>query len=155
MLTLEQKATNHETWTHINKVQKNIMFVVKELLDRAVKHDQSKLQTPEVEKFTEYTAKLSETTYGSTEYEEYRKKLGDAIVHHYAKNDHHPEHHELGIEDMDLVQLMEMFCDWKASSKRHNDGNILKSIKINGNRFSMSPQLIKIFENTAKLMDNV
>src|SRR5690242_19556419 len=119
MLTLEQKATNHDTWTHINTVQKYITQFIKCLLDRQWKHDQSKLQTPEVEKFTELTPKLAETTYGSPQYEEYRKTLGEAIEHHYAKNDDHPEHHPKGIDDMDLIQLMEMFCDWKASSQRH------------------------------------
>jgi hypothetical protein len=57
------------------------------------------------------------------------------------------------VNDMNLVDLIEMFCDWKASSTRHNDGNIRKSIEINGNRFNLSPQLIKIFENTAELFD--
>ena len=73
-----------------------------------------------------------------------------ALEHHYAKNRHHPEHHKNGINDMNLIDLIEMFCDWKASSERQNDGNILKSIEINGKRFHMSPQLIEIFENTTK-----
>lgn len=53
---------------------------------------------------------------------------------------------------MTLLDLIEMLVDWKASSERHNNGNILKSIEINGNRFGMSPQLIEIFENTAKIL---
>jgi hypothetical protein len=57
------------------------------------------------------------------------------------------------MNDMTLLDLVEMFCDWRAASKRHNDGNINKSIEISGGRFNMSPQLIKIFENTAKKLD--
>lgn len=56
---------------------------------------------------------------------------------------------------MTLVDLLEMFGDWKASSMRHNDGNILKSVEINAGRFKMSPQLVKILENTAALLDGV
>ena len=38
------------------------------------------------------------------------------------------------------------------ASERHNNGNIRKSITINAARFKMSPQLVKILENTADLM---
>ena len=153
-LTLEQKACNAETWKHINTVQYYLNHVIKELMDRGHQHDQSKLDTPEVELFAQYTDKLSGLTYGSPEFNETKEKLGPALEHHYARNAHHPEHHKNGIDDMDLLDLIEMFCDWKASSLRHNNGNLLKSIEINGKRFSMSPQLIKIFENTAEIIDD-
>jgi hypothetical protein len=154
MLTIEQKACNFETHQHINKVQYYINVVIKDLLDRANVHDQSKLDTPEVELFTELTDKLASSTFGSKEYNEFKEQLGPALEHHYAKNRHHPEHFKNGIEDMNLLDLIEMFCDWKASSLRHHNGNLLKSIEINGKRFNMNEQLIKIFENTAELIDD-
>lgn len=154
MLSLEQKACNFETYEHINKVQYYINVVIKELLDRANVHDQSKLDTPEVELFTELTDKLAGSTFGSAEYNEFKEQLGPALEHHYAKNRHHPEHFKHGVDDMNLLDLIEMFCDWKASSLRHNNGNLLKSIEINGKRFNMNDQLIKIFENTAELIDD-
>jgi hypothetical protein len=64
---------------------------------------------------------------------------------------HHPEHFKDGVDDMNLLDIMEMFCDWKAAGERHNDGNILKSIERNADRFGLSPQLVRILENTAKL----
>ena len=54
---------------------------------------------------------------------------------------------------MDLIQLIELFVDWKAASERHNTGNILKSIEINTNRYNLSPQLQKVFANTAKTLE--
>lgn len=54
---------------------------------------------------------------------------------------------------MNLIDLLEMFCDWKAASERHNDGNLRKSIEINATRFGMSPDLVSIFENTMLLVD--
>jgi hypothetical protein len=54
---------------------------------------------------------------------------------------------------MNLLDLIEMFCDWKAASERHNDGNLRKSIEINGQRFSMPPELIEIFENTVEVVE--
>ena len=125
-----------------------------DLIRRGEQHDQSKLESPEVELFTEFTPKLAASTYGSSEYEGFRQSMWPALEHHYAKNSHHPEHWPNGINDMNLLDLLEMFCDWKAAGERHNNGNILKSIEVNANRFGISPQLVRIFQNTAKVFDS-
>lgn len=147
-LTLEEKATNHETWKHIHRVQTLLNRCAVLLLDRGNKHDQSKLYPPEVGPFTEFTPKLAASTYGSKEYDEIKIKMKPALDHHYAKNSHHPEFYKNGINDMSLLDMLEMLIDWKAAGERHNNGNIRKSIELNGNRFAISPQLIKILENT-------
>ena len=312
-------ATNYETMKHIDRVGKLLNMFIVELLKRAEQHDQSKLTDPEVAAFTEYTASLASTTYGSKEYFDIKNgPLGQAIEHHYAHNRHHPEFfrtaeewrpivghesysvsnygniknsngellaqyltpkgycrlqidnknifihrlvaeafipnldnkpevnhidgvkqnnyvtnlewvtdgenlehaYETGlrqpnvkyvvaceqldiitfgceqmeqklreagyhkarsssiwrcinkggkhldleftatrfeqwmnspINDMTLIDLVEIFCDWKASSERHNDGNIRKSIEVNTDRFGMSPQLVRILENTIEV----
>ena len=76
-----------------------------------------------------------------------------ALQHHYAANRHHPEHFTKGIDDMTLIDIIEMLCDWKAASLRQNDGNLLKSIEINAQRFGYDDQLKRIFINTAKLLE--
>jgi hypothetical protein len=149
-LTMEERATNFETMLHIQKVQHFLNRVVHELLRRSEAHDRSKLDHPEVKLFTEYTPRLAGSTYGSPEYEEFRKALGPALAHHYAHNRHHPEHFKNGVEDMSLIDLIEMFCDWKAATLRHNDGNIRKSIEKNAERFHLSGQLVRILENTGR-----
>jgi hypothetical protein len=153
-LTIEQQSANYETLRHMEKVRNFIDLIIVELLDRARKHDQTKLESPEVELFTEYTDQLKDLTYGSDEYNAALAAMGPAIKHHYANNRHHPEHFKNGIDDMNLVDMIEMLCDWKAASTRHNDGNLRRSIEINGNRFGMSPQLIKIFENSVSLVED-
>lgn len=154
-MTLEEKATNFDTMRHIERVRNLLDYAASELLRRGQEHDQSKLESPELEAFTEYTPKLAASTYGSPEYEAFRKAMKPALDHHYARNSHHPEHYADGVNDMSLLDLIEMFCDWKAAGERHNDGNILKSIEKNTTRFEMSPQLSRIFKNTAKLFDAV
>ena len=151
-LTVEEKATNDETWKHIHRVGALLNKCVVDLLERAEKHDQSKLAPPEVSLFTEFTPKLAGCTYGSPEYIAFKEAMGPALAHHYANNRHHPEHHKSGVQDMNLLDVLEMLCDWKAASERHNDGNIRKSIEINSDRFGLSPQLTKILENTADLL---
>jgi len=155
MLTQEQKATNDDTWKHIHRVRELLNECIKELLDRGHKHDQSKLESPEVEYFTEFTDRLAKSTFGSEEYNDFKTKMKPALDHHYAKNRHHPQHYKNGIEDMNLIDLLEMLMDWKAASERHENGNIRKSIEINAapKNFNISPQLTRILENTVDFLD--
>lgn len=151
-MTDKEKICNSETWKHIHRVNQLINAVITELLKRGEKHDQSKLTSPEVELFAEHTDKLSKTTFGSADYEESKKLLKPALDHHYANNRHHPEFFKNGVDDMNLIDLIEMLIDWKASSERHNNGNIRKSLEINGKRFDISNQLLKILENTLEIL---
>ena len=50
----------------------------------------------------------------------------------------------------DLFDLFEMLMDWKAATERHADGDIMKSIDINQERFEISPQISQIFRNTVE-----
>lgn len=136
------------TMKHKNWVKRLMGDLIDDMMIRSIHHDDSKMEDPEKSLFDEYSPKLSGCTYGSEEYKEFLKGLKPALDHHYAVNSHHPEHYPNGIDDMDLVDLVELTCDWIASSKRHEDGNIYKSIEINKDRFKMSDQLCRIMENT-------
>lgn len=57
-----------ETMKHIEKVREIIRVFTDKLTARGTEHDRLKMESPEVEIFTEYTPKLAETTYGSEEY---------------------------------------------------------------------------------------
>lgn len=151
--TLTVAECQVETQKHIEAVRKYIRFMIDKIDMRGVKHDASKLESPEVEVFAEYTPKLNSTTFGSDEYYQNLENMKSALDHHYASNRHHPEHFVNGINDMTLVDILEMFCDWKASTLRHNDGNLLKSIETNAERFHMDGQLKQILLNTARMLD--
>jgi hypothetical protein len=151
--TLTVAECQVETQKHIEAVRKYIRFMIDKIEMRGVKHDASKLESPEVEVFAEYTPKLNNTTFGSEEYYQNLENMKSALDHHYASNRHHPEHFVNGINDMTLVDIIEMFCDWKASTLRHNDGNLLKSIETNAERFHMDGQLRQILLNTARMLD--
>ena len=142
-----------DTIKHIEKVRYYIRMITDRLTTRGVNHDRTKLESPEVELFTEYTPRLASTQYGSEEYKESLAGLKPALDHHYANSRHHPEHFNKGIADMNLVDIVEMLCDWKAASERQRDGNLLKSIEQNAQRFGYDDQLKQIFLNTAKLFD--
>lgn len=152
---MTQAECKVETIKHIEKVRQYLRIMTDRLTTRGVMHDKTKLESPEVELFTEYTPRLAETQYGSDEYKECLAGLKPALDHHYANSRHHPEHFSKGINDMNLVDIVEMLCDWKAASERQQDGNLLKSIEQNAQRFGYDDQLKQIFINTAKMLDEV
>jgi hypothetical protein len=139
-----------DTLKHIKRIRELLCKVILDIFNRMDNHDSSKLKSPEKEIFDEFTPKLKNSTYGSEEYKTFLKDMNIALINHYTFNSHHPEHYEDGINAMDLLDLIEMFCDWKAASERHVNGDIYESIKINKKRFQISDQLEQIFINTAK-----
>lgn len=139
-----------ETHKHVRSVQAKIMVFVKELLDRAMSHDKTKFEEPELSIFAAHTDKLAKITYGSEEYKESLEATKQAIEHHHAKNRHHPEFHKNGINDMTLVDLVELLSDWKASTERVRNGNIRKSLETNVKRYNIDSQLAQILDNTVR-----
>ena len=152
-IELKEDSTNNETRKHIANVVKFMNIIVCELLKRAQEHDTSKLSEPELAAFTKHTENLKSCTYGSHQYDKFLEELKPTLEHHYSNNRHHPEHYKNGVNDMNLIDLVEMLVDWKSASLRHNDGNLLKSISINSKRFGIDSQLTKIFKNTADLLN--
>lgn len=149
----EYLACVQQTQAHIDLVRDALAAVCAELRRRGTLHDASKLASPEFSVFAAMTPKLAGCTYGSEEYRTFLADMQPALAHHYAANRHHPEHHAHGVGDMTLIDLVEMFCDWLAATKRHNDGNIYRSIEINRARFGLSDQLAQILLNTAELLE--
>lgn len=184
-LTIDEKAPNAETWEHIDNVMRLLARMQFELSRRMFTHDRSKLSAPEVDTFTKFTPKLKGSTYGSHEYNQFLVDMKPALDHHYAHNRHHPEHlgkyfecngcfkkygefpnrcyvcgysqytKKATVNQMNLIDILEMLCDWKAASMRHDDGDINRSIEINAKRFDLSTQLISILKNTIPLLDDV
>jgi hypothetical protein len=142
-----------DTAKHRYRVRALLSKIRGELWERGRVHDRSKLKEPEKAVFDEWTPKLKGSTYGSDEYAMALSAMGEGLWHHYAHNRHHPEHFEGGITGMTLVDLVEMFCDWKAATERHDDGSLQRSIQQNNDRFGMGPVLTKILENTRRELD--
>jgi len=150
METIEIQNCLVETYKHVKNVSKNINIFIKELISRAENHDNSKFEEPELSVYAQFTSELGKTKYGSEEYKKLLEKAKPAIDHHYANNTHHPENWKNGVNDMDLVDILEMVADWKAATMRMQNGNIKKSIEINAERFNINPQLRQIIENTVE-----
>ena len=195
MSTVSHAKSTHfaATVAHISLVSRFIFRAANNLGLRALNHDKSKLESPEVEVYEEHTPKLAGLTYGSHEYWAQLAQLKPALDHHYKTNDHHPEFFPVSADpeleaierayedikwyssdttkfvrpilaadiasrkspmrEMNLVQLLEMLCDWKAASMRHDNGDIRASIEINQNRFGYSDELKRILLNTLPVIE--
>jgi hypothetical protein len=137
------------TEEHRREVARNMQDFCNKLSFRAAAHDLSKLNPPEKEGFDRATLRLKDMTYGSEEYKQSLAELSETLEHHYANNDHHPQHFANGVAGMTLYALVEMYVDWKAAGKRNKDGNIINSVKINKDKFALDDQLYSILMNTA------
>jgi len=139
-----------DTLKHSLRVGELMVQAIGELCDRAVQHDRSKTEAPELDTFNEFTPKLKDSTYGSAEYKDFLAAMKPALDHHYAANRHHPEHFVDGVNGMTLVDLIEMLADWKAAGERHADGSLRRSLEVQRGRFGLSDQLLAILTNTAE-----
>lgn len=147
-----------ETREHIARVRAFIAGAVANLHTRASVHDASKLVEPELSAFDIATPKLAGLVYGSEEYKQSLRDLGPALQHHFAENDHHPEHFPNGCAGMTLMALIEMLCDWRAASERvkqrTDDPEKVKTFEsglaFNQERFGYSDELAGILLNTAR-----
>lgn len=137
-----------DTIDHINKVRARLYEIVERLKGRALVHDASKLQEPEKSGYDALTIALKDCVYGSDAYRAALAEAKPVIDHHYAANDHHPEHYSNGVNGMSLMALVEMLADWKAASERTKQGSIAQSLAHNKTRFGISDQLAEILENT-------
>ena len=146
---MKKRDSKKSTQAHRRIVAKLIFRFIWLLLKRALSHDRSKLSTEEKPGFDKYNSTLAETTYGSEQYKRNLAGLGETLETHYRRNRHHPEFYHHGVKDMDLVDIVEMFCDWTAATKRHNDGDIFRSITLNEKRFGIGETMSSVFRNTA------
>ncbi|NQT57707.1 MAG: hypothetical protein HQ557_01870 [Bacteroidetes bacterium] len=91
--------------------------IVQNLSFRASIHDYSKLlNKTEFDCFSEHGLKLSQTTWGTPEWDELIKIIEPVTEQHYSVNRHHVEYFSDGISGMDAIDVIELFADWFARS---------------------------------------
>lgn len=142
MNTTEEYVTNH-----VKGVRFKLFSIASKLIQRARHHDESKLQEPEYSLWCKMDEE-SRYKYGTKEYKDKIERYKEVFDLHYAANRHHPEHYALGIDDMDLIDMIEMVCDWISYKKDITIREAIEIIDIQGTRYNMSTQLMNILKNT-------
>lgn len=151
---MKTMSTEHilGTLQHKKEVGEYMGKFASDLFQRAVIHDYSKFSAEELELFETVTPLLRGLVYGSQKQKDTIALIKPAIDHHYEVNSHHPEHYPEGVNDMTLMDVVEMLCDWMAAVKRHETGNIMESLEINKKRFGIDDQLQRILKNTVEAL---
>jgi hypothetical protein len=141
-----------ETQEHIGKVQARLQEMISALTVRAARHDASKFQEPEKSTLDAKAGALAKLRYGTPEYAAAMSAVDmqPFLEHHYAHNDHHPQHYKNGVDGMSLLSILEMLADWKAAGERVKEGSIMQSLEVNRDRFGLSDQLYAILVNTVR-----
>lgn len=150
VLTMSSDSTE-DTKKHIQDVRDRMGWVVEDLDFRAGHHDESKFDPEEkvhLDRMKFLTDTEGQVAYGTSEYKARVAILGPMLEHHYANNDHHPEHFKEGIAGMNLMSLTEMFCDWAAASSAR-DPDATMNLTYSIEKYQIPPMLASILRNTA------
>lgn len=139
---------------HKHLVSESLGDMMRDLLKRAETHDNSKYSHEERDIYEQVTPLFQGVKYGTPEHEVVKAKLGPALDHHYQHNDHHPEHFENGIAQMDIMQLCEMVADWYAAIRRDPNAHFEESLQKLKDKYHLHPQLFSIITNTVLWLRN-
>lgn len=135
---------------HIANVQLRMEKLSLELEKRSMEHDKSKLEEPEHSSWLFMDRNSSKPKYGTKEYVEKMKKYQSVFQAHYKdpRNRHHPEHWANGVYDMNLIDILEMLCDWVSYKENLSYAEASKIISENCKRFGFDEQLESLLRNT-------
>lgn len=141
--------TKQYIYRHKLEIQKKLSLLINELKKRADEHDISKLKEPEYSGWVKMD-KEPRYEYGSKEYFEKIKKYKWLFDLHYRKNRHHPEYWQGFFQDMDLIDLLEMICDWISYRDDLTYQEATEVIEKQCTRFGFPQLMRELILNTVK-----
>ena len=150
---------------HRHLVRKTMEKIVDELQARATTHDLSKYREDEFEGYTYFNKLDPNLKYGSDEYKEAMVELEpyikEACELHYKRNSHHPEYH-YSPQDMPLLDIIEMVCDWYAASQTYSSNTEMtaeerfnNSLRICIEKYNFRISQIWVINEVAKLLKEI
>lgn len=140
---------------HRKCVRKWLLHFSSILEQKGEEHDLSKLEEPEYSQW----CKMDEEPryrYGTKEYSNKLKRFKYLFKMHWAdkRNRHHPEHfflmnkEELIFNDKDLIDLVEMLCDWLGYRDSISYSEAKSLVEQQCKRFNFSEELKNLLMNT-------
>lgn len=128
-----------------SKVMSNYLYLngeqelSKKIIERAIIHDNSKLDDNELKNFLELKIKEKAFKNAKSLLNDYEK---EKISVHWKKNRHHLEYFN-NIEDMQEIDIIEMVCDWFSRSLQYGTDIIEFAETRQKNRFKFSEDMYK------------
>lgn len=121
---------------HRDAVRVRLQRLIGELEKRSAAHDTSKLRFDELEGFVDIQRVAREHGIGTPEYEAVLRE-GGCLDLHFARNSHHPEHHDQ-IEAMGWLDIIEMVIDWGAAAETYGTNTLESSLAYQHGRHGFS-----------------
>lgn len=134
---------------HQNTVKKWLSHFSSILQSRVLIHDRSKLKEPELSLWK----KMDEEPmypYGSKEYSDKLKRHHHVFELHWKNPDnrHHPEHFTDPTAEMDLIDMVEMLCDWLGYKETLSYAEASKLVEQQCKRFNFPEEFRSLLLNT-------
>ncbi|EGC28246.1 hypothetical protein DICPUDRAFT_85639 [Dictyostelium purpureum] len=127
----------------------------KELKERGDLHDASKYEPPEIEPYIWLTwyhhCKHCNIDFKYPDGVE--KLVKEGCDHHLHCNRHHPESHS-DPNEMSVLDIVEMVCDWSAISQELNQGSCINYVKQHISKWSFSNEKLNFIFKTITEFDN-
>ena len=139
-----------DTLVHQREVGAWLELIAGELRRRAFLHDNSKLLEPEFSIFVSTREDFKKVNYGTPEYNDLVQRAKPAVDHHYSNNRHHTAYWQNGINDMTLMDVIEMVCDWLSAEKRSPDKTLEDTLDFAFKKYKIDHQLQMIIRNTIR-----
>lgn len=153
------------TQEHINRVRKYMHHLhgfegltSEDLTSRALDHDKDKYSDPKLIVPYIWVTEYYRIKNGGNPISEELQSMFDlsreATGVHVERNLHHPEAHE-SVEDMDLLDLAEMVCDWAAMGEELNQGSPRGWADKNvGSKWKFTPKQTKTIYDLITHLEN-
>ncbi len=146
---MEGNSTRDSIINHRRAVQRWMQQFAITLLRRAENHDNSKLKSPEFELWEQMDSE-PKYAYGTKEYFEKMDRYRPLFELHWKNNRHHPEHFERSYDDIDLIDILEMICDWLSYKDNLTYTQASELVSMQCERYNFSEELRELILNTLK-----
>lgn len=171
IVKLEQVIERYPT-TVIGKVCKNsfkygnryntnnsdmLLVFIKDLTERIMSHDLSKISGAEYEGYKDVVYKLSGLEYGTKEHTAAISELDAPFLFHAKANRHHPEYFSVDgktpiVEKMDIIDFTEMILDWTAAAVCRGFRFRLSSVEAKRKELDLDDITVEIIQRNIKLI---
>ena len=130
---------------HQALVSARLRELARHLEKRADLHDLSKYRFDEFEGFVQINQVARKYPYGSKEYMESIKD-NNVVDLHFGRNRHHPEYHANEVNDMTLIDIIEMVCDWSGAAETYGTNTFRDSLGKQIKRFDLTSEQLYLIE---------
>lgn len=141
-----------DTLMHVAEVQERLEDMIHDLRKRGLCHDRTKFQELEFDTFCRTRPRFKGVKFGTPDYDAVVEEAREAVEHHHHHNRHHTTYYDGGIEDMNLLDVLEMLADWRAAARRSKGQSFEESLPKAFERYNVPEVLREMIGRTIQYL---